>query len=63
MLPRLFAPALLAFGALFGASAPAQANLLSNSSFEGPFVTNSYCYSCAAGGVVRPCSDHQRRQR
>ena len=53
-LPRLFTPAQLALAALFGASAPAQANLLSNSSFEAPFVTDSYCYGCAAGGWSGP---------
>lgn len=42
-LPRLLAPALVAIGALFGACAPAQANLLANGSFEGPYVTNNYC--------------------
>ncbi|MBC7729902.1 MAG: PEP-CTERM sorting domain-containing protein [Microbacteriaceae bacterium] len=54
--PRFFVPALLALAALFGAGAPAQANLLSNSSFEDPFVTNSYCYSCAVGGWSGPAA-------
>lgn len=46
--------ALLATTTLLVAAVPAQANLLSNGSFEGPFVTSDYCYGCVAGGWSGP---------
>lgn len=54
LLRRLLAPAFVALGALGGACAPAQATLLSNGSFEAPYVTNSFCYGCVAGGWSGP---------
>lgn len=61
----LIASTVLALGVLAGVAAPAQANLLTNGSFETPYGgTNNYCYmggACTvtgwAGDAVRIASD------